>query len=171
MRKLITILIGFLIAFLWLYIVLKVYVNQQRPAQEVQPTSEVKVGVANNNKQVGIKSGFNGEDAKRNSFSTALVSWYDRSTCGQRIYGKTCKTASGEIFNEEAKTLACDSRFELGTVFEFCYLGKCTRAVCDDRGRFSHLGRLFDFSRGLFSYFSDLDVGVIEVEYRVENGK
>jgi len=155
MRKSLIILIGFLIAFLWLYIVLKVYVNQQRPAQEVQPTSEVEVGVDNGSP----------------IYQTAKASWYDRSTCGQRIYGKTCKTASGEIFNEEAKTLACDSRFELGTVFEFCYLGKCTRAVCNDRGRFSHLGRLFDFSRGLFSYFSDLDVGVIEVEYRVERGE
>jgi len=99
-------------------------------------------------------------------YKSAKASWYGRSACGKRIYGETCKTASGEIFNEEEFTMACSYDFALGDRIELCYNDRCAVAVCTDRGNFVRLGRTFDLSRGLFQYFDNLSVGVISVNWR-----
>jgi len=99
--------------------------------------------------------------------NTGLASWYDRSACGEKIYGVDCKTANGEVFSETGNTLACSSRFRLGDRIRICYLGRCIDTICSDRGNFERLGRDFDLSRGAFSSLAPLDRGVIEVEWEV----
>lgn len=94
-----------------------------------------------------------------------LASWYDRSACAGRVYGETCKTANGEIFDETGYTAACSSDFRLGSHIRVCHLGKCIEIVCNDRGGFESLGRKFDLSPHAFSSLDDLSRGVISVEY------
>lgn len=98
-------------------------------------------------------------------YGVAKASFYDRSVCGDRIYAVTCKTASGEVFNDEALTFAHKS-LPFGTYVEFCYGGSCVTGRANDRGPFVG-GRSFDLSRGLFSRISGLGRGVIIVDYRV----
>jgi len=132
--------------------------------KENEPISEVEVGVVD--KQNGEPLPFNG--GLDNSIQRARASWYNRSVCGQRIYGETCKTANGEIFNEDAFTMACSYDFALGDRVELCYRDNCAISRCNDRGNFERLGITFDLSSGLFEYLaSNLDLGVIEVSYRI----
>ena len=99
--------------------------------------------------------------------STAVASWYDRSACANRIYGVSCKTANGEIFDETKYTLACSSAFRLGSRFKFCYLDKCVSAICSDRGNFKRLNREFDFSPATFGALADLDKGIIKIRWEL----
>jgi len=99
------------------------------------------------------------------TFQVAQASFYDRSACGSRIYRETCKTANGDVFNEDSFTMACSNDIPLGSHFQLCYLDKCIEAVCTDRGNFAKYGRTFDFSLGLFKWFADPSVGVIKVKY------
>ena len=99
--------------------------------------------------------------------NTGVASWYDRSACADRVYGVSCKTANGQIFNEDENTLACSSRFQLNSHIRICYLGRCVDTICSDRGNFERLGRDFDLSRGAFSSLAPLDRGVIKVQWKV----
>jgi rare lipoprotein A (peptidoglycan hydrolase) len=137
-------------------LIISIYVSREQPNEENnEPASEVQVGVV--------------EPTPVPAIQKARASWYDRSVCGERIYKENCRTASGEIFDENEFTLACNSTFELGTVFEFCYADVCHTAVCNDRGDFYRFGgRMFDFSRGLFNSFAELGKGVIEIEYKIK---
>ena len=96
----------------------------------------------------------------RSGGAGASASWY-----GGYFHGR--KTASGEIFDENANTMACDSQFPLGTEFDIFYKGKTERARCTDRGGFAKYGRLFDFSKGLFEKLAPLSAGVIQVDYAI----
>ena len=138
-------------------------VQQHTNKPNVEPTHEERVEVVG-----GEEEGKEEKKAVPLARRVALSSWYDRSVCGQRIYGETCKTANGEIFDEEAHTMACSYDFALGDSVELCYLSKCIVARCNDRGGFAKYGRTFDLSRGLFSEFDDLGVGVLTVEWRLK---
>lgn len=96
---------------------------------------------------------------------TAKASWYDRSVCSGRIYGTTCRTANGEVFNEDSHTMACSNDIPLNSYFQLCYLDKCIEAKCTDRGNFAKYDRKFDLSLGVFKYLSNPSVGVIKVSY------
>lgn len=77
----------------------------------------------------------------------ALVSYYDQSVCkGKREYGKNCGTASGQLFNEDALTVA-HKTLKMGTRVEFRYNDKIVECVVNDRGPFIE-GREFDLSKG-----------------------
>jgi len=106
-----------------------------------------------------------------NTYGYGKVSWYGREACiaNGTIYGSTCKTANGEIFDEMAFTMACTNNFTLGSTFELCSTtgGGCVIAICGDRGNFARLGRTFDFSRNLFAQFADNSRGVIEIRWRL----
>jgi rare lipoprotein A (peptidoglycan hydrolase) len=94
-----------------------------------------------------------------------IASWYDRSACASRIYGVNCKTASGEIFDEGALTLACNKPIALGTRIRICRQGVCVIARCNDRGNFESLGRTFDFTPELFGKFAKPSSGVVKVTW------
>jgi rare lipoprotein A (peptidoglycan hydrolase) len=96
---------------------------------------------------------------------TARASWYDRSACAGRTYKEDCKTANGDIFDENLLTMACDKSFDLGSRFRLTYNGNSIEVVCNDRGNFSKYGRLFDLSLGAFSSLETPSKGVIEVTY------
>jgi rare lipoprotein A (peptidoglycan hydrolase) len=98
---------------------------------------------------------------------TAKASWYDRRVCKEGTYGTTCHTANGEIFNDEAFTMACVDEFRFGDRVKLCVGNNCVTAVCTDRGAFAVLGRKFDLTSGVFSILSPLGAGVVEVEYEV----
>ena len=98
---------------------------------------------------------------------TAKVSWYNRSACYGKTYGRDCKTANGEIFDEQGLTLACDRQFPLGSKFRLTYGGNSIEARCNDYGNFSRFGRLFDLSLGSFKKLADPKIGVIKVKYMV----
>ena len=162
MKKLFIIWI-IILAFTILQISLYAQIRHTKQSeQSTKPTHEERVEVVEETEnEIAEKVSQVGQTTQ-----TSLASWYGRSVCGERIYGETCKTANGEIFDEEAHTMACSYDFALGDRVELCYLSKCIVARCTDRGNFERLGRTFDLSRGLFSEFDDLDLGVIEVEYK-----
>jgi rare lipoprotein A (peptidoglycan hydrolase) len=95
-----------------------------------------------------------------------LASWYDRSACASRVYGVNCKTASGEIFDEGALTLACNKPIPLGSLIRICAGGNCIVAKCNDRGNFERLGRTFDFTPELFSKFAKPSSGIVKVSWQ-----
>ena len=90
-----------------------------------------------------------------------VASFYDRSVCGDREYGVNCKTASGEIFNDEDLTFA-SLDFPFGTLIEFRFNGESTVCRNNDRGPFIE-GRMFDLSKGCADSLGL--TGVKEVEY------
>jgi len=141
--------------------------NDKSNSEEVVESEGMEVRKTNREDNSTSGEGEIREDDTRNVIRKAKASWYDRSVCGQRTYGETCKTANGEIFNEEAHTMACSYDFALGDRVELCYLSKCIVARCNDRGGFAKYGRTFDLSRGLFQSFADLGVGVIEVSWTI----
>lgn len=95
----------------------------------------------------------------------AKASWYGKEVCRGRIYGSTCKTANGEIFNEEDLAVANRS-LPFGTVVEFTYNGRNVTCRVNDRGPYV-AGRNFDLSLGCFRELSNLSKGVINVEYKL----
>jgi len=94
-----------------------------------------------------------------------LASWYGRNVCEKRIYGATCKTADGSIFNEESNIIACANRFRIGTHIRLCYLDRCVDTICGDRGNFERLGRTFDLTPSVFNALADTNMGIIKVEW------
>ena len=98
---------------------------------------------------------------------TATASWYDRSACGSRIYGSTCKTANGDVFDETKLTVACSSKFRLGSHIRLYYMDKSVDVFCSDRGNFERLGRDFDLTPAVFNHFEDLKKGLLKVRYEL----
>lgn len=92
-----------------------------------------------------------------------VASFYDRSVCGDREYGVNCKTASGEIFNDEDFTFA-SLNFDFGTEIEFKLKNKSVICRANDRGPFIK-GRMFDLSRACAEALGIS--GVSEVEYKI----
>jgi rare lipoprotein A (peptidoglycan hydrolase) len=142
--------------FIFLLVVDIFAYGQYRTVKNVKPGSAGEVVVAS------------GRNDIPDTQQTAKASWYDRQTCSSGSYGTTCKTANGEIFDDAKYTLACDSRFRLGTTLHICYLGKCIDAVCNDQGDFAKYGRLFDLSRHAFSSLADTSHGVIMVSWEIK---
>ncbi|MCF6437737.1 septal ring lytic transglycosylase RlpA family protein [Pseudoalteromonas sp. MMG022] len=77
------------------------------------------------------------------------------------------KTASGERFNQLAKT-AAHRTLPFGSKVRVTNVsnGKSTVVKVNDRGPFIE-GRIIDLSRSAFSDIADTSVGVIEVEIEV----
>ncbi len=126
-------------------------VYKYRPVKEVQLSGKGEVAMVSGSERV--------------SPQTAKASWYDRSACYGRTYGKDCKTANGDVFDEEAFTMACDSQFRLGDRFRLTYNGKSIEVRCNDRGNFAKYGRLFDLSKFAFNRLVDTSKGVITVTW------
>lgn len=99
-------------------------------------------------------------------YRTSRASYYDRSACGQREYEKNCKTANGDIFNEESLTVAHRS-LKFGTRIEFIHNGKSVVCTVNDRGPFVD-NREFDLSMGCFRQLSELSKGVINLVYKIQ---
>lgn len=150
MKKLTALFIILLITDIYAY---KQYTNRQ-----IQPTGEVKV-VATLQPQPTPTSEPEGK--------SGLASWYDRRVCTNKTYGRDCKTANGDIFDDTKNTIACTNRFRLGDHIRICYMDKCIDTICTDRGNFERLGRTFDLSVSAFRSLADIDRGVIKVKYEV----
>lgn len=141
--------------FLSLYIgiVAGNYEYQYRHIENDNPTSQRKVVVVD----------------RRNDLSPepnqAKASWYDRSVCGGGSCGSSCKTANGEVFDENNLTMACDKKFSLGSKFRIYYGNKSIEVRCTNRGNFAKYGRLFDLSLGSFEKLENKSKRVIKVAY------
>jgi rare lipoprotein A len=77
------------------------------------------------------------------------------------------KTASGEVFDQNAKT-AAHKNLSFGTTVKVTNLknGKHVVVRINDRGPFVK-GRIIDLSRSAFMIINDLDSGIIEVRIEV----
>lgn len=138
-----------------------VYYDQYRNSREIVISRTSKMEVIHS---VGAISEI------REKKNKGIASWYDRSACGSKIYQENCRTANGEIFDEQQYTIACNSPIRLNSVIELCYLDKCITTICTDRGNFKRLGRDFDLSPATFNYLASPNLGVIEVEWRILEG-
>jgi len=134
------------------------YSNKQLPGNRSEPKPDVQVESIYPDRNTPTPTP---------EVNTAIASWYDRSACADRIYGVSCKTANGEIFDETKYTLACSSAFRLGSRFKFCYMDKCIVAVCNDRGNFKRLNREFDFSPATFGALADPNKGIIKIRWEL----
>ena len=85
------------------------------------------------------------------------ASWY-----GPNFHGK--KTASGEIFNQNAMTAAHNS-LPFGTVVKVTYKGKSVNVRINDTGGFGKYGRTFDLSKGAAKAIGC--PGVCTVDYEI----
>lgn len=104
------------------------------------------------------------------SIKNATVSWYDRSACGEKIYGEDCYVADyPELFDEEADTVAHKS-MGFGTRVRFCNGNICTICRVNDRGPYV-AGREFDLSWGCAKSIGILQSGVAQVSWEVVNGR
>jgi rare lipoprotein A len=94
-------------------------------------------------------------------YSHVIVSWYGQNVCQDK---KICKTASGDVFNENNLTVA-NKTLKFGTLIEFKYKDKKVICRVNDRGPYIK-GRDFDLSRGCAEKLGIISKGVAEVEYR-----
>ncbi len=169
MQKLLNILL-ISSAFIILGVTLFSYVQQHPNKQEDTILHQERVGVVGGEKESEEDASHDRQVDKtsptqRGQFGKGFASWYGKEVCGKRIYGETCKTASGEIFNETKLTFA--SRFmEFGTRVEFCYSGSCVVCRRTDYGPAVWTNRTFDLSRACFNGLADLSKGVITVSWR-----
>jgi rare lipoprotein A len=87
-----------------------------------------------------------------------LVSYY-----GRGFHGK--KTASGEVFNQNAMTAASNSH-KMGTKLKVTNVatGKSVIVKINDTGGFSRLGRRLDLSQGAFAKIAPLGQGICKVK-------
>ncbi|WP_228427651.1 septal ring lytic transglycosylase RlpA family protein [Apibacter raozihei] len=94
------------------------------------------------------------------SYSRATVSWY-----GRKFHGK--KTASGEVYNMR-KLTAAHKTLPFGTRVKIINPETHKKVIVriTDRGPFV-AGRDFDLSRKAFKKISDLNKGVIKIQYKV----
>lgn len=103
---------------------------------------------------------------KNKNYGEAKASYYDRSVCAPDTYGKSCKTASGETFNDEELTFATND-FRFGTRVEFCFGGNCVVCRANDTGGFNRYGRSFDLSFGCARSIGLDKAGVANVAWRI----
>lgn len=137
-----------------LTILLLIANGQYRPVEKIKYPSQGKVDMV-----------YRPDDSQYQT-NEATVSYYDQSACGNKEYGTTCKTANGEIFNENEKTVAHRS-IKFGTRIEFKYGDNHVICRVSDRGPFID-GREFDLSLGCFRELSDISKGIIKVEYELK---
>lgn len=91
--------------------------------------------------------------------NAGTASWYG----GSSVHGK--RTASGEIFNQNALTAASNTH-ALGSMLKVINPanGKSVIVRVTDTGGFSKYGRTLDLSKGAFSKIANPSKGVIKVE-------
>ena len=104
-------------------------VQQHTNTNKVEPTHEERVEVvegedATENNVISEERGRVGKDKK----TTGKASWYGKEICGSRYGTSQCKTASGEIFDENAYTFA-HRTMAFGTRISFCVGTTCVVAV------------------------------------------
>lgn len=93
------------------------------------------------------------------------VSYYDNSYCEK--HNPSCLTASGEVFDEDFLTCACDYKYPLNTKFRFHYQGKSVVVRCNDRGGFEKYGRVADLSKAAFKELASTRKGTLEVTFEI----
>ena len=93
------------------------------------------------------------------------ASWYGISDSECLGCSKSRRTASGEIFDENAMTAACNSeRYVMGQLVKLEHNGNTVSVKCNDTGGFSKYSREFDLSKAAFAKLAPLSSGVIKVE-------
>jgi len=104
-------------------------------------------------------------DNPRQTYS-GEVSYYTNDYCVK--YNPTCKTASGEVFDDTKLTLACGKEIKLGSLVKISYGSKSVVAKCNDRGSFEKkYSRVGDLAKATFETLASLEKGVIRVEMEV----
>lgn len=155
MRKLFIALI-LLIAFVILVVSIHAQIisDKQRNFRKDEPQREVELDGQNSSSDTSTST------QRSVIYETARVSWYGKETCGGN---PTCKTASGEKFNESDLTFANRS-MQFGTRVRFCAGNKCVVCRANDRGP-NTFGRSFDLSRGCFGAITELEKGIVKVKW------
>ena len=78
------------------------------------------------------------------------------------------RTASGEIYDKEAMTTACND-LPFGTLLWVIYGDKSVIVRVTDTGGFKKYGRYLDLSEGAMRKLGGIEAGVIKVEvYKIE---
>jgi len=99
------------------------------------------------------------------------VSWYDyKPGDGINCDDPLCITASGEPYNPEDFTCACEPSFSFGTRFRVSYGDNSVVVRCNDRGSFwkaKYGYRMLDLSRKAFESLAPLSKGVITAKINV----
>lgn len=98
------------------------------------------------------------------SYYYGQASWYGAEYCDN----KPCRTASGDWFDENAFTAACDYNIPLGSKLIASVEGNSIEVVCNDRGSFAkRCGRILDLSKAAFKALAPNSKGVIWVRVKV----
>ena len=96
------------------------------------------------------------------------ASYYTNDYCVK--YNPSCRTASGEVFDDTKFTMACGKEIRLGSLVKITHKGKSVLAKCNDRGSFEKkYDRIFDLSKATFEALSSLEAGIIQVTAEVIN--
>lgn len=104
-------------------------------------------------------------DNPRQTYS-GEASYYDEGYCLR--FNPDCVTASGDVFDDSAYTLACSNEIPLGSLVLISYNGKTVQARCNDRGSFQKkYGRIADLSQATFLALAPLSKGIIKIEMEV----
>ena len=94
------------------------------------------------------------------------VSWYGFEYC--EAHNPECITASGEPFDENALTCACDSSYPFGTLFSVSYKDRSVVVRCNDRGSFKErYNRTLDLSKKAFETLAPKEAGILRVQIKV----
>jgi rare lipoprotein A len=94
------------------------------------------------------------------------ASYYTVEYC--RRHNPSCRTASGEVFDDTLYTCACPSFIPLGTTLRVKHLNAVVLVVCNDRGAFDKkYGRLLDLSKAAFEALAPTGTGVIDITVEI----
>lgn len=94
------------------------------------------------------------------------ASFYTNEYC--RRYNPSCRTASGQVFDDTKLTTACASHIPLGSTLRVSYADEVVLVECNDRGSFEKsYGRILDLSAAAFETLAPLSTGVIEVQVEI----
>jgi rare lipoprotein A len=98
------------------------------------------------------------------AYENVSVSWYGQTVCNRK---KNCRTANGEVFNENDATTACPLGFPFNTLFHVVYGDNQIVVRCNDRGGFKKYGRFLDLSKSSFAKLAPNSRGIIKVQVEV----
>ncbi len=129
--------------------------RQQSSIREVKSTGAIQARLAVVGKDTNKK-------IRLIDTSKVWASWYGKEACGKRIYGTNCKTANGEIFNENSLTIA-HRTLPFDTSVKFTYNGNTVTCRVNDRGPFVK-DRTFDLSKGCAQALGMTGVKVVKYE-------
>ena len=150
-----TSIIGFWIGFL-----VAMLMNMAAPQEMHNPLIETKPAVFIPRAEAKTSS-----PEKPDNLITGKASYYNRGICELHgtVYGETCLTRNGEVFDDRALIAACP-RALLGEYITVTHKDKSITIQCIDTGSLGEkYNRVLDLSQGAFEQLAPASKGVIDV--------